>query len=326
MKYATLAGTGLRVSRLGLGTATFGVAPDATAAAQLIDFALDSGVNYIDTADSYGNQARFDRVGLPAAEARDSAEEIIGKALGSRRDDIVLASKVGEPIGAGPNDQGLSSVHVTRTLERTLRRLRTDHLDIYHAHHPDPQTDVEELLSTFDDLIRQGKIRSYALSTYDGWQLTEAVLTAQRAGFRRPACHQTRYSLSKRWVEQEVLPAARHFNLSTTVFSPLAGGLFAAGTPDPAYEGDARWGGPGFSEEQRALRAQMVDLATAWDLSLPELALGWLLAQEGIACAIVGPESIEQLTQLLPAAEVKLEAEQLQKIQDLLPAQPILWS
>ncbi|MTD55674.1 aldo/keto reductase [Amycolatopsis pithecellobii] len=326
MQYTVLDRSGLRVSRLGLGTATFGLAPDATVARRMVDAALDAGINYIDTANSYGNQARFDRAGLPAAGQRESAEEIVGAALGKRRDEIVLASKVGEPIGAGPNDRGLSRTHITRMLERSLRRLRTDFLDVYYAHHPDPDTDTAELLSTFDDLIRQGKIRHYALSTYDGWQLTEALLVAANNGIRRPVCHQTRYSLAKRWVEQEVLPAARHFDVPTAVFSPLAGGLFAAGTAGRPYAGDARWGGAAFSEQERDLAGKVAELAHGWGIPSSSAALAWLLAKPGIATAIVGPETVEELAQLVPAVEVLLAGPQLEELDGLLPPQPILWS
>src|SRR5882757_2787055 len=178
MDWTVLSGSGVRASRLALGTAAFGVAPTKAAAQDLVGAALDGGINFIDTANSYGNQPRFDRAGSPAAGERESAEEIVGAALGARRSDIILTSKVSEPVGTGPNDSGLSRTHITRMVERSLSRLRTDYLDIYYAHHPDPTTDIAEVLFTFDDLIRQGKIRYYALSTFGGWQLAEAVLTA----------------------------------------------------------------------------------------------------------------------------------------------------
>ncbi|WP_024935190.1 aldo/keto reductase [Actinomadura welshii] len=327
MEYTNLGASGLRVSRLGLGTATFGLAPDATEADRMIRAALDAGINYIDTANSYGNQARFDRAGLPGAGERMSSEEIVGAALGKRRDEVVLASKVGEPIGGGPNDRGLGRTHIMRMVERTLSRLRTDHLDIYYAHHPDPDTGIAELLGTFDDLIRQGKIRHYALSTYDGWQLTEALLVAENIGVRKPVCHQTRYSLAKRWIEREVLPAARHFGLPTAVFSPLAGGLFAAGTADRPYQGDARWGGQGFTGHERDLAMAVTGLANKWGLTTSGVALAWLLGRPGIATAIVGPETVEELNQLVPAVDgVRLDDAQMDELDRLLPPEPTLWS
>jgi aryl-alcohol dehydrogenase-like predicted oxidoreductase len=190
MDHALLSGTGLRVSRLALGTASFGVAPTAADTQKLVDYALDEGVNFIDTANSYGNQSRFYRHGVPHAEDRASAEELIGRAIAGRRDHVILATKVSEPIGDGPNDGGwhgggLSRAHIMRLAERSLSRLRTDYIDIYYAHHPDPVTNITETLRAFGDLITQGKIGYYALSTYAGWQLTEAVLTADRIGVPR---------------------------------------------------------------------------------------------------------------------------------------------
>ncbi|WP_432984034.1 aldo/keto reductase [Dactylosporangium sp. CA-233914] len=326
MERTVLSGSGLRVSQLGLGTATFGLSPSPSDADRLIGAALDAGINYVDTANSYGNQARFDRANLPAASERLSAEEVLGAVLGRRRSDVVVASKVGEPTGSGPNDWGLSRTHMARMLERSLVRLQTDYVDIYYAHHPDPNTDIAETLSTFDDFIRQGKIRYYALSTFDGWQLSEAVLTADRLGLRRPICHQTRYSLAKRWVEQEVLPAARHFGVSTTVFSPLAGGLLADGAVDKTYVGDARWGGAGFTAQERDLAQRVATLAKEWGHSSSTLALAWLLAKPGIATAVVGPETVTELQQLLPSCDVTLTKDQLAELDGLLETQPTLWT
>lgn len=310
MSYRTLNGTDLQVSQLSLGTATFGVAPDESEAERLVARALDSGINVVDTANSYGNQARFDRVGVPTAAERASAEEIVGAALRGRRDDVVLCTKVCEPVGDGPNDRGLSRTHVMRMVERSLTRLQTDRIDVYYAHHPDPLTPIEEWLGTFGDLIAQGKIRYYAISTFAGWQLAEAVLTADGLGIARPACHQVRYSAAKRAVERDVLPAGRHFGVDTTVFSPLAGGLLAGDERLRSYAGNARWGGPGFTDDERALAAELNALARAWGIPAAHLALAWVLAQPGVASAIVGPESVTELEHLLGAADVALTTEQ----------------
>lgn len=191
MEYALLGSSGLRVSRpAALCTATFGVSPTEADTQRVADFALDQGINFVDRANSYGNQPRFDHPGAPPAEERASAEELVGRAIAARRDHVVLATKVPDPVGPGPNDGsftggGLSRAHIVTTVERSLRRLGTDHIDIYYiyyAHHPDPVTDVADTIGTFEDLIRAGTIRHYALSTYAGWELTEAVLTADRLG------------------------------------------------------------------------------------------------------------------------------------------------
>jgi 1-deoxyxylulose-5-phosphate synthase len=330
MNYSVLSSTGLRVSRLALGTATFGVAPSAADTQRLVDRALDHGINYIDTANSYGNQSRFDRVGVPPAEQRASAEELVGRAIAGHRDQVVIATKVSEPIGTGPNDGsftggGLSRGHIMRLVDRSLTRLGTDYIDIYYAHHPDPLTDISETLGAFADLIRLGKIRYYALSTYSGWQLTEAVLTADRLGIPRPACHQTRYSLARRFVESEVLPASGHLNVSTTAFSPLAGGLLAVSDGDRTYAGDARWGGRGFSQADLDLAQGIKAVAGQWGVIPPVLALGWLLARPGVASAIVGPESEDELMQLLAGASVCLTPDQIQALDELAPPPPGPW-
>lgn len=325
MQYRPLSGTGLQVSALSLGTATFGVAPDPQEALRLVDVALDRGINVIDTANSYGNQSRFDRVGAPPASERESAEELVGRALRGRRDDVVLCTKVSEAIGNGPNDGGpngggLSRKHVMRMVERSLTRLQTDHIDVYYAHHPDPRTPIEEWLSTFGDLITQGKIRSYAISTFAGWQIAETVLTADRLGVPRPACHQTRYSAAQRAIEAEALPASLHFGMGTAVFSPLAGGLLAGSATSRTYTGNARWGGPGFTDAELAFAEQFTALADAWGCTPAHLALAWVLAQPGIVSAIVGPESATELDELVGVADLTLTAEQCAAVAQLAAA------
>lgn len=309
MRYRTLSGSALQVSALSLGTATFGVAPDPREAVRLVEIALDHGINVVDTANSYGNQARFDRVGLPPAAERESAEEIVGHALRGRRENVVLCTKVSEVVGDGPDDRGLGRRHVMRAVERSLMRLQTDYIDVYYAHHPDPGTPVEEWLTTFGDLIEQGKIRSYAISNFGGWQIAEAVLTADRLGVPRPLCHQSRYSLAHRSIESEVLPATRHCSLDTTVFGPLAGGLLTGFAEARRYSGNARWGGPGFTASERDLAQRFTALARSWDCSPTHLALAWVLAQPGIVSAIVGPESVGELDELVGAVELALTPE-----------------
>jgi aryl-alcohol dehydrogenase-like predicted oxidoreductase len=319
MEYAFMSGTGIQVSRLALGTAVLGVAPTANESTAFIHRAIDLGINFIDTANTYGNQARFDRQGVVAAAERASAEELVGQAISDRRDEVIVATKVSEGVGDGPNDGGahgggLNRVHINRMLERSLRRLQTDHIDLYYAHHPDPATDIADVLTTFNILIDQGKIRHYGLSTYQAWQFTEAVLTADKLGLRRPVCHQIHYNLASRGPESDVLPAAQHYQISTTVFSPLGGGLFAGDGAVRQYSGSARWGGPGFTAAERDLGERVRKLANVWEVESSALALAWLKSRPTVAAAIIGPENIPELEALVAASECALSLEQLEEL------------
>lgn len=296
MKYNPLGSTGVRVSALALGSATFGVAPLQSDAARLVGRALDLGINLFDCANSYGNQPRFDRPGVPAAKDRASAEEILGAALKGKRDEVVLCSKVMEPVGSGVNDWGLSRLHMFNQLEKSLKRLGTDHLDVYYAHHPDDATPLEETLRAFDDMIRQGKIRYCALSTYQPTQMVEALWIAERLGMSAPVANQVPYNLAKREHERDLIPACKRLGTSLTCFSPLNGGLF--GGPEALkreFQGHARWGGPGFPPAQLELAAELQKIADESGYSSPQLALAWLVAQPAVAAAIIGPETIEEL-------------------------------
>ena len=207
MKYSVLGPTGVRVSRVCVGTATFGVAPSAHDAEGVVGAALDLGINFFDTANVYGSTPTFDRPGAPPASERESAEEILGRALVGRRDEVVLATKSGErrfdPAA------GLSRRYIIAQVEQSLRRLRTDHLDLYYAHFPDPDTPLEQTLAVYDDLIRQGKLRYVALSNHPAWQLTEALWIADdRRMASAPVCAQVMYSLLDRSAEAELAPRA----------------------------------------------------------------------------------------------------------------------
>jgi aryl-alcohol dehydrogenase-like predicted oxidoreductase len=318
MRYAPLGPTGLQVSRIGLGTATFGVVPLAEDADRMIGRAIELGINLIDTANSYGNQVRFDRPGAPPAAARQSAEEILGAALTGRRKSVLLCSKVMEPVGIGPNDRGLSRAHICTQIETSLRRLRTDYLDVYYAHHPDLNTPIEQTIRTFGDLIRQGKIRYYALSTFKAWQMTEALWTADRLGVDPPACIQIAYNLANREAEREVLPACAHFGLTATVFSPLGGGLLAgdAALSRPII-GNRRWGGAAFSAAQLELAHQFAAIAQQGGYAAAPLALAWLLSRQAVSSAIIGPETLDELATNAAAADLDPPVEVLARLSEL---------
>src|SRR5258708_17541174 len=246
MRYKQLGRTGVRISVVSLGTATFGVAPLEKDADRLIGRAIDLGINSIDMANSYGNQARFDRPSAPPWSERASTEEIVGRGLGARRRDLILCSKVMEPMGDGVNDRGLSRRHIFQQIEQSLGRLRTDHLDVYYAHHPDPSTPIDETVRAFDDLVRQGKIRYYALSTYPAWRVVDTLWKADALGAHPPICLQVPYNLARREVELDTVPVCFAYSLSFTVFSPLAGVLLArASTPLADFHVHRRWGQTG---------------------------------------------------------------------------------
>lgn len=310
MDYSLLGNTGISVSKLGVGTGLFGVAPLANDVDKLVGAAIDNGINLFDTANSYGNSPHFDRPGAPPAAQRLSAEELLGKALKGRRDRIVLCSKVMEPVGPGPNDRGLSRVHIFNQIERSLRRLGTDHLDIYYAHHPDPATPIEETLRAFDDLVSQGKIRHAALSTYSGWQMVEALWATDRLGLRSPACHQILYNLAHRDPERELVPICERYGSGLIAFSPLAGGLLAGReVRQRSAVGRLRWGGTGFSEAEQAVAAALEEVSDQVGWPAPALALGWLLRMPKVASVLLGAETAAELKIAVEHAEALMNDE-----------------
>jgi aryl-alcohol dehydrogenase-like predicted oxidoreductase len=323
VRYKQLGRTGVKVSAVSLGTATFGVAPLEADCDRLVGRALDLGINMIDMANSYGNQARFDRPGVPAWTDRRSAEEIVGNVLKGRRDGLILCSKVMEPVGEGANDRGLSRRHIVQQLEQSLRRLQTDHLDVYYAHHPDGSTPIDETVRAFDDLVRQGKLRYYALSTYPAWQVVNALWKADSVGANAPACLQVPYNLERRDVELDVVPVCLANGLSLTVFSPLAGGLFAGPAKrTEAFVGRKRWGGTPFTGREIALAEEVERLAQRHGSSPATLALAWLIARPAVASTIVGAEDIDQLEANAAAADLDLPPELMAALDEIGKAMP----
>jgi 1-deoxyxylulose-5-phosphate synthase len=307
VRYTYLGTTGIAVSRIALGTSLFGVAPDADGAREMIAAADDLGVNVIDTADAYGNLPHFDRPGVPPAAERESAEEIIGRALGARREKFVLSTKAMEPVGPDVNDRGLSRRHLYDALDRSLRRLRTDHVDLFYAHHPDPSTPLESTVATMDQLVRAGKVRHWALSTYPAWQTVQALWIADDRRLEPPVALQVRYHLLARGAETEIVPAAHRFGLSLMVFSPLGGGLLAGrSAADRHFAGETRWGGAAFTPSQLAAAERLDTVAAAAGRPAAQLALAWLLGRPGVASAIVGPESVADLEAAAGAVDLEL--------------------
>jgi aryl-alcohol dehydrogenase-like predicted oxidoreductase len=308
MEYRQLGRSGLRVSTLTLGTMTFAGQggfsavgnTDLDGARRQIGMALDAGVNLIDTADVYSGGV---------------SEEIVGQAIKGKRDDLLLSSKVRMTMGDGPNDAGLSRHHIITGLEASLRRLDTDHIDIYHVHEWDGQTPVEETLSTLDALVKAGKIRYLAASNYSGWQLMKALAAADARGHERFVAEQIYYSLEARDAEYELVPLALDQGLGILVWSPLAGGLLSgkfrrdAGQPENSRHLNG-WSEPPVRNEDRLYDTIEVlfDVAKAHDVSPAQVALAWLLSRPGVTTLVIGARTDEQLADNLKSADLVLSS------------------
>ena len=312
MQYSILGTTGVKVSRICLGTATFGVAPLAEQADRVVGAAIDLGINFVDTADVYGHMPVFDRPGAPAAADREPAERILGRALRGRRDEMVIATKSNGIVGPDINDRGLSRRHIIRQVDSSLRRLETDYIDLYYAHDPDPDTPLEETLAAYDDLIRRGKIRYVGLSNHPAWQVVQALWTADDRRLQAPVAAQVKYSLIDRTAERELGPACAKFGLSIIPYAPLHGGLLAdLAVLDREVSGDQRFGAAGFSEGEVAIARRVDQYSRDWGLQPYQVSLAWLLSRPAVASAIVGAETPEELQANATAAEVELDQAQL---------------
>ena len=311
MEYRQLGHSGLRISALTLGTMTFGgrggfSAVGATGidgARRQVDMCLDAGVNLIDTADVYSG-------GL--------AEEITGEVIKGRRDMLLLSSKVRMAMGDGPNDAGLSRQHIIAGCEASLRRLGTDHIDIYHVHEWDGQTRLEETLSALNSLVSAGKVRYLAASNYAGWQLMKALAVADSHGFERFAAQQVYYSLEARDAEYELVPLAVDQGLGILVWSPLAGGLLSGkyrrnGSPESGTrQVSGTWNEPPVRTREKLYDTVeiLVDIAGAHGASPAQVALAWLLGQPAVTSVIIGARTDEQLLDNLGGASLLLSADE----------------
>jgi aryl-alcohol dehydrogenase-like predicted oxidoreductase len=311
MQYSYLGSTGVKVSTICLGTATFGVAPSAGDADRLVGAALDLGINFVDTADVYGNMPVFDRPGAPAAADREPAEQILGRALRGRRDEMVVATKSNGIVGLNVNDRGLSRRHIIHQVEVSLRRLETDYVDLYYAHDPDPDTPLEQTLAAYDDLIRQGKVRYVGLSNHPAWQVTHALWIADDRRQHAPVAAQVKYNLIDRAAERELAPACQQFGVSLVPYAPLHGGLLAdLSVLDRDVTGDQRFGAAGFTEAEVALAREVERLSRTWGLQPYQVSLAWLLSRPAVASAIVGAETLDELRANATAADVNLDQTQ----------------
>lgn len=301
MEYRKLGRSGLKVSELCLGTMTFGHGTDEATARQMVDLAFEAGINFFDTANTYG---------------AGQSEIMTGKALAGRRREVVLATKFFNPTGPGPNESGTSRVHIMHAAEDSLRRLQTDWIDIYYVHHVDEQTPLEETLRALDDLVHAGKVRYIACSNHEAWRLMEALWISDTQRLARFVCYQPQYSLIVRDIELELIPLFQYKGLGAVVWGPLAGG-FLSGKYQPGQRSLAGTR----SEEQWVFPEQFLDdgadeiletlLAVADDLarSPSQVALRWVMEQPAITSVIVGARTAEQLSDNLAATEWRLPDE-----------------
>jgi NDP-hexose 2,3-enoyl reductase len=319
MRYEYLGRTGLQVSRLCLGTMNFGPRTTEPDSQHIMDRALDYEVNFFDTANSYGRD--------PAARARGEVtgkgltEQIIGRWFaqgGGRRDKVVLATKAWARTSEWPNDGGLSARHLITACEDSLRRLRTDWIDLYQMHHVDRHTPWEEIWQAMEILVSSGKVRYIGSSNFAGWHLVAANESARQRHFLGPVSEQCLYNLLVRHVELEVLPAARAYGIGILIWSPLARGLLAGGRTTPP-EADRLRAGPGLGSHDHAAIEQYEKLAGQLEVAPAQLGLAWLLAQPGVTATIIGPRTVEQLDGSLGALEIELTAQTLARLDELFP-------
>jgi aryl-alcohol dehydrogenase-like predicted oxidoreductase len=320
MEYRTLGTTGVRVSTHCLGAMMFGSwgNTDVDACVRMVHEAIDAGINFVDTADVY---------------SAGESEQIVAKALAERRDEVVLASKVHGRMGPGQNDEGNSRLWITREVESSLRRLGTDHIDLYQIHRPEPETAIEETLGALTDLQRAGKIRYFGSSTFPGWQLEEAAWVAERNGLSRFRTEQPPYSIFVRQIEMDVLPVAQRLGMGVLVWSPLCRGWLTGRYRREAFDRSpearaARVGGRGMGwqfdesrpEIQRKLDLveELAKLAAEAGVTMTHMAIAFTLAHPGVTSAIIGPRTPEQLADLLAGADVRLEPPILDAIDELV--------
>lgn len=313
MEYRTLGRSGLKISAITMGTFSFGgVGPfamvanqDAKDARRLIDCCIDGGVNVFDTANMY---------------SLGRSEEILGEALEGKRDQVLISSKARMRIGDGPNDEGVSRYHLIRECERSLRRLRTDHIDVYFMHEWDGLTPLEEMLSALDILMRQGKIRYVGCSNYSGWHIMKTLAVADARNLPRFVTQQIHYTLEAREAEYELLPISVDQGLGVMVWSPLAAGLLS-GTfgrdraPEQSRQA-AGWTEPPIRDQERLWQIVDVlgDIAKARGVSVAQVALAWTLTRPGVSSLVVGGLSEQHFKDNIAAVDLKLSPEELERL------------
>ncbi|MCL4293826.1 MAG: aldo/keto reductase [Acidimicrobiia bacterium] len=311
MTYRRLGDSGLVVSAVGLGGNNFGLHLDLDATRAVVDAALDLGVNLIDTSDSYG-----------------TSEEVLGEVLDGRRADVVIATKFGSDLhGANGPDRGArgSRRYIRRAIEASLRRLRTDHIDLYQLHWPDPHTPIAETLAALTELVAEGKVRYIGSSNLAAWQVTDAEWTARTAGTERFVSAQNHYNLLERGAEAELVPACRHHGIGVLPYFPLASGLltgkYRRGEAPPDGSRLARWGqADRLTDERFDVVEGLEKYASERGITILDVAIGGLAAQPGVASVIAGATSVEQLRANVTAGSWHPSADDLAALDGIVPS------
>lgn len=311
MKYASLGRTGLMVSRLCLGTMNFGDRTSEEESFAIMNQAMESGINFFDTANIYGGK-----------KGEGITEKIIGRWFaqgGGRRENTVIATKVFGWMGDGVNDHRLSAFHIRRACEDSLRRLQTDHIDLYQFHHIDRATPWEEIWQTLETLVQQGKVLYVGSSNFAGWQIAMAQGEAKARHFMGLVCEQSLYNLVTRSIELEVLPACRAFGLGLIPWSPLAGGLLG-GVLSQTHDGrrGSEWIQKNIAKHQEKLIAYE-DLCASLGKSPADVALAWMLHNPDVTAPIIGPRTLEQLVSALPVPDLDLDKETMKRLDSIWP-------
>ena len=324
MRYTTLGSTRLRVSRLCIGCMSFG-GPDAEGfewtlgyedSKRIIDRAIDLGINFFDTADVYSN---------------GRSEQIVGKALDGRRNQVVVATKVGLPTGDGPQDRGLGRQHIKRNLKRSLANLRTDRVDLYQIHRWDYNTPIEQVLKTLTDAVRQARaVDHLGGSSMWAWQFAQSLYTSDRLGLERFKTMQNHYNLAYREEEREMIPLCREEGIPLIPWSPLGRGFLTGryrrrAKPDTIrYKIDVHLSRRYFRPEDFDVVERLVEVAKAKGLKPAQVALAWLISKQGVASPIIGPTRVEQLEELVEAVDVRLKASEIKRLEEPYRPHPVL--
>ncbi|MFC1532826.1 aldo/keto reductase [Thermodesulfobacteriota bacterium] len=329
MKYRKMGRTGLMVSELGIGCMYFGSNISEKEATDIINKAYEAGINYFDTANAYP----------PGVPERGASEKILGKAVKSFRDKVLISTKVRVPISAsaGPNDQGLSRKHIFNAVDESLKRLQTDYIDMYTAHSPDPKTPFDETLRAFDDLVRFGKVRYIGCSNFPTWHMCKALWISDKHKLARFDFVQARYNLITREVEREMLPFCTNEGLGVMAYNPMAGGLLAGGlfkkdkkSVDSYSKGStppegSRFTDPMYRERywhDRNLVAveKLQNIADRLGYTAPQVALAWLLANKAVTSLLTAPDFVDQLYQNLAVIDITLSDKDFEELDAIYEA------